>query len=90
MPFGPGIATLPQPAKYANSRGSKSRAGLKPACVSGANTEISIEIVRPMNRGTRCGDRLRSVRTSAEVVRYGRFEKVELYPLPFTDHSSIR
>ena len=39
----PAEAILPQPASLANSRGPKSRAGLKQACVNGAITEITAD-----------------------------------------------
>ena len=49
-PRGPGIAMAPHPAKYAKSRGAKSRAGLSPACVSGAMMQMMIATAKPMKR----------------------------------------
>lgn len=40
-PWGPGIATRPQPAQAANSRGPKSRAGLSPTMANGATAEMA-------------------------------------------------
>ncbi|MEA4854935.1 MAG: hypothetical protein VB132_00815 [Solidesulfovibrio sp.] len=45
--------TVGLPASQAKRRGPKSRAGLKPAWVMGAMTEIKMVMVRPMNRAKR-------------------------------------
>ena len=39
---------LPHPTKALNTRGARSRAGLKPAMVSGASKDISRVMVSPM------------------------------------------
>ena len=49
--LGPGIAILPQPAKYATIRGPKSLAGFHPACVKGAYNARSIATVNPISPG---------------------------------------
>lgn len=48
---GPGIAIECHPAANATTRGPKSRAGLKPAWVMGANTQIRTATVNPMKNG---------------------------------------
>ena len=45
------MACPPHPAKKATSRGPKSRAGLKPPCVSGASRLIKTATVNPTKNG---------------------------------------
>ena len=45
-------ATVFQPANQATILGPKSRAGLNPACVNGAKTEMSPPTVNPIRGGT--------------------------------------
>ena len=48
-------AMEPQPAAAAIRRGPKSRAGLKPAWVSGEKSEMRTETMNPMKKGTMPG-----------------------------------
>ncbi len=63
--FGPGKATEPKPITNNMSRGPKSRAGLKHACVMGAMNMISRPIVAPTINGKNHADGALTCRVSS-------------------------